>query len=237
MILVIADPSDAAALWLGRALAGRLAAPVRFVTPAQLVYSPRIAHRFDGAGNGFSFALPDGETLTGEGLSGVINRFVAIPSAHLAAAHPEDRAYAESELQAFLLGWLGSLDCPMFNAPSPECLAGPHFGEIQALHFAALAGLDVPLARLGTAAPGAIPPETGPAMRHFVLDGRLIGPILPAEDRDALLQFAQLWGARLLQIDSGEGLGRRRFHAATSLVDFPSGGQALLRAIAAVLER
>ena len=237
MILIIADPSDTGALWLRGALGRRVAGPVRLVTPAQLAYAPSIAHRLGGPGDGFRFALADGDVLTGERLTGVVNRMVGMPFAHLAHAHPDDRAYAEGELHAFLLGWLGSLDCPMLNEPSPDCLAGPLFGEIHARHFAALAGLGVGAARLDPANPSAPALATRPTMRHFVLEGRLIGPIVPAADRDSLLQFGRLWGARLMQIDSDEAGDRRRFHAASSLADFPSGGEALLRAVAEVLAR
>jgi hypothetical protein len=45
--------------------------------------------------------------------------------------HPDDRQYAAAEMQAFLLAWLDSLECPVLNRPSPSNLSGPGWSTSQ----------------------------------------------------------------------------------------------------------
>jgi hypothetical protein len=90
-----------------------------------------------------------------------------------------------------------------------------------------------------TLVPGATEPppaDYAPDDRiHFVLDGRLIGPVIPGTARDRLLAFAQLWGTRLLQIHSRKSGGTWHLVGATGSVDFRLGGRALLSALARLL--
>ena len=235
MILIIAAPEDVPALWLKTQLARRSAVPVRLVTPARLACSPSISHRLAGDDDEFFAALFGEEPVRGDSLTGVVNRFRELPAALFDNAVAEDRAYAASELLAFTLGWLASLPCPVINPPAPLSLAGSAPPPMVALNQAAVAGLAVPATRLSSASPA--PPAAAPApgtTSHCVLDGRLFGPILPSDDRDALLQFARLWGDRLVQIDTSPGTPRY-FRGASGFADFRHGGEALVQALARAL--
>lgn len=236
MILIIAEPADLGALWLRSQLARLLADPVEVVTPAQLVYAPSILHRLTSRCSNGDLRLSDGRTLRMSAVRGMINRMGAVPTAHLHAADAAERDYAASELHAFLLGWLASFDCPVLNPPSPESLAGPSHSRMSALHFAAIGGLGCRPISITTMAPQ--PLEQAPTQStvvHFVLDGQVIGPILPAAMRDAMVAFARLWGTRLVQIETVSVDGCNEFVRATSLVDFQAGGGTLVRAIARAL--
>ena len=235
MIVVLAEPADSGALWLRAQLDRHLAAPVEIVTPARLVYSRSILHRLTSSQTESRFELGDGTTLRTSEVRGIVNRLTAVPTAHLDGAAPAERDYAATELHAFLLGWMGSLDCPLLNPPAPENLAGPLHSPLSALHFAALSGLPCRCASVTADAPGPPPPAVaGRPVRHFVLDGQVIGPPLPAALRDAMIMFARLWGARLVQIETICQGGRHEFVSASSVVDFHAGGDALVRAIARV---
>jgi hypothetical protein len=236
VILIIAEPADLGALWLRSQLACRLAGPVEVVTPAKLVYAPSILQRLTSRCSDGDLRLSDGRTLRMPAVQGMINRIRAVPTAHLHAADDAERDYAASELHAFLLGWLASFDCAMLNPPAPESLAGPSHSRLSALHFAAISGLGCRRTNITTMAPQ--PLEQAPTERiavHFVLDGQVIGPLLPVAMRDAMVAFARLWGARLVQIETISDEGRNEFVRATSLVDFQAGGDTLVRAIARAL--
>jgi hypothetical protein len=234
VIVILAEPADSGALWLRAQLDRRLTAPVEIVTPAKLVYARSIVHRLASTQTESRFELGDGTTLRASELRGIVNRLAAVPTAHLAGAAAAERDYAATELHAFLLGWMASLECPLLNPPAPENLAGPSHSPLSALHFAALSGLPCPRTRVAADAPGPPAPATGRLVRHFVLDGQVIGSPLPAGLRDAMIMFARLWGARLVQIETACQDGRHEFVAASSVVDFPAGGDALVRAIVRV---
>lgn len=223
MILLIAEPGDMAALWLHAWLAKHGTAAVRIVTPAQLGYASSVAHYLGSPRDGIAFDLGPAGRLCSQDISGVVNRVMIAPQAHIERAPEADRLYASGELHAFMLGWLASLPCPMLNAPSPELLSGPHHSELATLHFAAIAGFEC----------DADPPSAPqPATTHFILDGQVIGPLLNSAARDSMILFARAWNARLVQIETRPGAGgRRHFLSATSMADFPRGGALLARAI------
>jgi hypothetical protein len=102
-------------------------------------------------------------------------------------------------------------------------------------HFAVLAGfVCAPVSLALDDALEPVPPAPG-ADAHVVLDGQVIGMLLPAPQRDAMIHFAQLWGGRMVQIETRMLGGARQFVAATSLVDFQRGGALLVRALSKVL--
>ncbi|OCP00659.1 MULTISPECIES: hypothetical protein [unclassified Ensifer] len=234
MLLVLANPDDREALWLRTALVSLVDMPVEVLTPTRLICARSITHRLPSTSGGFRFEFADGGVLLAGEVAGLVNRMTTMPTAHLEFAAPVDRAYAEAELHAFLLGWLGSLACPMLNPPAPESLAGAWHSEVAALHLATLAGLNCAVASVDADAPF-LPARTPAQMVHFVLDGKVIGPILPAGDRDALLQFGHLWGTRLLQVETARQGGKLTFVSASALPHYSLGGRALVRAMAEVL--
>lgn len=233
MILILAEAGDTGALWLQAALRQATGGPAALLTPARLVYARTIAQHMATDRGWSRFALGDGTTLDLDAVTGVVNRMTVAPSAHLARAGEVDRIYALAELHAFLLGWLAALRCPVINPPSPESLAGPWHSEVCALHFAATSGLACRPASVAADRP--MPPTATdePHASYVVLDDQVIGPLLPATTRDAMIQFARLWGARLVQIETAGDGGA--FLAASSLVDFPRAGPALVRALGRAL--
>lgn len=234
MILILAEADDSDALWLRAALAECVEKRVTVLTPTQLVCARSIVHRMSSDGGDFTFVFADGSSLGAGEVHGLVNRMSNLPTAHLAFAADGDRDYAAAELQAFLLGWLASLSCPMLNPPAPESLVGAWHNEVAALHLATIAGLRCRPA--GTGADGPLLPPSGAAnLRHFIIDGRVVGPILPAAERDVLEQFSHLWGARLLQVDTVIEEGRLTFVDASVLPRYPTGGRPLVRAMAQVL--
>ena len=235
MILIIAEPADLDALWLRSQLARRLTDPVEVVTPAKLVYAPSILHRLTSRYSDGDLRIEQQQHSRMSAVQGMINQIRAVPTAHLHDADAAERDYAASELHAFLLGWLASFDCPMLNPPG-QSLAGPSHSQLSALHFAAIGGLRCRRMNITTMAPQ--PLEQAPTESiavHFVLDGQVIGPLLPVAMRDAMVAFARLWGAQLVQIETISDDGCNEFIRATSLVDFQAGGDTLVRAIARVL--
>ncbi len=235
MILVLADRDDAAACWLTGALRPHLDAQVRLVTPIQLVCA-RGSQQLSSGGGEFRFDLTDGTKLDTASVCGVVNRMATVPTAHLAGADEVDRQYAAGELHAFHLGWMSSLDGPVLNSPSPESLCGPWHSPTSALHFASMAGLYCDAEQQDADTSVIEKPDAGD-MTHFVFDGQVIGPVVPSKLRDALLGFALLWGARLVQIETMSHPRGRRFLSASSLVDYRRGGAALVGALVRVLAR
>ena len=67
----------------------------------------------------------EGQVIATSEIRAVVTRMPAVGEVELGHLHQEDRSYAASEIQAFLLAWLSSLECPVLNRPSPSNLAGP----------------------------------------------------------------------------------------------------------------
>ncbi|KQU61645.1 hypothetical protein ASG67_00135 [Sphingomonas sp. Leaf339] len=240
MILIIARPDDVAALWLHAAIRAFVTVPVRLLTPAALVYTPSIVHRMATGSTDWRVSLRDDTSIGCTDVTGIVNRLTAAPNDHFARAGAGERAYAESELHAFLLGWLGSMNCPVLNPPAPEGLAGVWHDVVGAWQRATMAGFacdpvdlspDRPLPTLPQLRSSAIDEGT----THFVLDDQVIGPHLSRTDRDAMLHLARSWGTRLIQIDTRDDAGRPTFVTATSLPHYPMGGGLLVRAMARAL--
>lgn len=226
-LLIIAEPSDSAALWLNRVLGTMLPGQVRLLTPGQLFYAPRQTQRKSDSIDQIEFDLHNQQQVHSDRLRGVINRVLQLPDRHLSQVAQGDRDYATGEMHAFALGWLACLPCPVLNPPTPGSLCGAHHPELVAMHLAALAGLP-PLAdeeRLD--APEGVDD-------HIVLDSAILGADLPQHEAQAIQTLAQLWGARLLQVQTRLLKGQRFFHGATPLVNYPFGGTALAHAIVKV---
>ncbi|MEI9851358.1 MAG: hypothetical protein WDN24_11565 [Sphingomonas sp.] len=179
--------------------------------------------------------LADGTALRAAELSGAVNRVTAVPQAHLARAAPADRAYATGELHAFMLAGSPRSPARCSTRPRPKGWRGRAIPKMAARHFAVQVGFAC--APLALALDDALDPPPRPpgTDTHVVLDGRVIGAIVPTAAREAMLQFAQLWGGRMVQIETRRHGGARHFVAATSLVDFPRGGALLVRAMLKLL--
>lgn len=76
-------------------------------------------------------------------ITGVLTRMPCVSEQDLPHFMEADRAYAATEMTAFLLAWLSELDCPVLNRPTPGCLSGPAWRPEQWVHFAAHLGIPV----------------------------------------------------------------------------------------------
>lgn len=68
--------------------------------------------------------LPDGRTMAGEEVVGVVNRLFAPPPRSQAPVHAEDRGYVTQEWWAITVAWLGAFAGPVLNPASTSGLAG-----------------------------------------------------------------------------------------------------------------
>jgi len=93
-----------------------------------------------------------GEPLPVAEISGVFTRLPQVMPHELIRIVPADRAYVAAEMHAFLLAWLTSLQCPVVNCPSPQCLAGPAWGRERWVYEAAM--LDIPVVEVARASAG-----------------------------------------------------------------------------------
>lgn len=76
-------------------------------------------------------------------ITGVLTRLPWVFESELIHVAPNDRAYAASEMNAFLLALLDGLPCPLLNRPTSTCLSGPCWRNERWVHCAA--GLGIPV--------------------------------------------------------------------------------------------
>jgi len=102
-------------------------------------------------------AVIDGLLIANHDIRAVITRVPALDEAELMHVHQEDRKYAVAEMQAFLLAWLTSLECPVLNRPSPSNLGGPLWSVAQWVQRAHRLGVAArPLVQRAVYTPGAL---------------------------------------------------------------------------------
>ena len=61
------------------------------------------------------------------GIAGVLARLPGVSEDDLPHIAPDDRSYVAAEMNAFLLAWLTSLERPVLNRPTPQCLSGTYW--------------------------------------------------------------------------------------------------------------
>src|SRR5262245_50641677 len=86
-------------------------------------------------------AVINGQLISTREIDAVITRIPAVGEAELVHVHEDDRRYAAAEMQAFLLAWLMSLECPVLNRPTPSNLGGPSWSVAQWVRRARRLGL------------------------------------------------------------------------------------------------
>jgi hypothetical protein len=86
-------------------------------------------------------AYIQGQLFASRTIRAVITRMPAVSEAELAHVHEDDRRYAAAEIQAFLVAWLASLECPILNRPSPCNLCGPCWSVAEWVHRARRLGV------------------------------------------------------------------------------------------------
>jgi len=237
MLVILCHADDVAALWLHGALQRLGVGELELVAVEQVVFSRRIVHRLDGAGDTGAIQLTDSRVLRAEAITGLVNRVQFLPTHHFAAADAVDRAYATEELGAFMLAWLDGVAGRVINPPLPAALGGGAFPDVVIAHAAATAGLPTrPWRRADTVTPDDPGPAGSPTHGVVVLDGRIFGPLIPRHLQDGCRRLATLLGVPLLQVflhhsrDTGW-----RFVGATVFADFRIGGKPLAAAMARTL--
>lgn len=206
MILIVAAAADAAAATLAQAWHR---SDARCLRPADLSM-PGWRH-FVAADGARGTAVVAGSVVPESEITGVLTRTTWISPYELPVIAEADRDYAATEMAAFLLSWLSSLDCPVVNRPTPGCLAGPPWRAPQWMAAAAMAGLKVPgLRRMHE--------PRGDTVRLTVVGTNCFGVAAP-ELHAAALRLAALATTELLGVDFEGDQADAAFLGATA---FPS---------------
>jgi hypothetical protein len=110
-------------------------------------------------------------------ITGVLTRLSWVFEHELIQVAPNDRAYAASEMNAFLLALLDGLACPLLNRPTTTCLSGPCWRKERWVHFAARLGIPVCPVRREARLSDALSPEEpqSPSKSVTVVGDRCFG--------------------------------------------------------------
>jgi hypothetical protein len=192
VLIVLANRQDEAALALA----------ARWQSYSTCVLTPE-----DLSAPGWRYEVPssiDSRLMVGRreiaqaGIKGVLTRMPCVSEQDLEHFVPADRAYAASEMTAFLLAWLSGLDCAVLNRPTPGCLSGPCWRPEQWVRFAA--HLNVPVVPIHRHAPQNTPDSPDSSAAEVVVIGdRCVGAVHPVlADRARLL--AKAAGVELLLV-------------------------------------
>jgi hypothetical protein len=123
-------------------------------------------------------------------VDGVVTRLLGIGPWDLRRMHPDDRAYAAAELDAFLLAWLDACPAPVLNRPSPGTLNGPGWSSFAWSISAHHAGLRTEPA-----------PDVEPAAVITVVGDRVLGGDgVDAGAVEAVYRLARAAGTTLLEV-------------------------------------
>jgi hypothetical protein len=193
VIVVVAAPSDATA----RALVARWEEHgARLLTVADLTAPGWRVYTEDPER---SRAVVGGEVVATEDIAGVVMRLPAITAQDVPVLAAEDRAYAATEMTAFLLYWLSSLSCPVLNRPSAPGLCGPAWRSEQWAMTAARLGLDaevrrrrVPAFERDAPAPSSPTPAPPAQPPSDVVEVAVVGDRCPGTDDEELARQARL---------------------------------------------
>lgn len=205
MILVIAGAADAAA----SELASTWRAEVRCIRPGDLS-APGWRH-YVGVPDRHGVIPGSAEPFPDADITGVLTRTPWISPYELPQIREVDREYAATEMAAFLLSWLFSLECPVVNRPMPGCLGGPPWQAPQWVAASAAAGLKISRTGRSRAA-------TPSGATLTVVGTQCFGDAAP-ELQAASLRLAALAQVELLGIQYDDSDGDAGFVSATA---FPS---------------
>jgi hypothetical protein len=153
-------------------------------------------------------AVVEGKVVAPDAITGVLTRIPAIAPRELPMLAEDDRAYAATEMTAFLVHWLSGLRCPVLNRPSPPSLCGPSWRSEQWTLVGARLGLAVEARVRRTPAfdrDARTPAEGGAAdaaeLVHVTVVGeRCIGADAAPEPARAARLLAQAAAVRMLAV-------------------------------------
>lgn len=137
MLVIVAGSRDEKSRELAERWASRDAA---VLTPRDLSMA---GWRYSPGSIGRSVAMIGGRAVAAREITGVLTRLPHVPEWEPTWIHREDRAYVAAEMTAFLRSWLSSLECPVLNPPTTNCLSGPGWQQEHVAYTAA--GLGIPV--------------------------------------------------------------------------------------------
>lgn len=138
MIIVVASRHDTAA----RRLATRWAAHGATLLTTEDLAAPGWRWSF-GEGVSSGTVGLDSVSVSDHQITGVVTRLPHVFEHELPFIADADRGYVAQEMNAFLLGWLTSLSCPVLNRPTPISLLGVGWRPQQWRLAARRAGFEV----------------------------------------------------------------------------------------------
>lgn len=245
MWLVLCTSTDLPALWAAQGLQTRGLEPLVVIHPEMLTHAVVWDYRAGAGGAAIEIQLTDGRTIQSRMIRGVLNRFCSAPFEPLRCIRPDDRAYATQEFTAFYLSWLCALPPPLINRPTPQGLCGQWRHLSDWTWLAAHAGL--PTSRYTQTSrdveserdwQGRRVPPDAPVQTLIVIGDQMVGSSAPSTILAGCRRFAQLAGTALLGVDFSDGPGGLwTFAGATPCPDLRQGGEALLDALATILQR
>lgn len=137
MLIILAKREDETAAWLAHRWRSHDAV---LVSPADLSTSGWSLHL---ASPGESKVRIGTNDVRNEEIDGVVTRIPCVGVDDLHHIIPSDRQYVASEMTAFLLAWLSSLECPVLNRPTPNSLGGPGWRPEEWTRLASRLGIRV----------------------------------------------------------------------------------------------
>ena len=153
-----------------------------------------------------STAVIAGRVVPISSIRAVLTRRASIYSAELTQVSPEDREYVAAEMNAFLLAWLGELECPVLNRPTPGCLSGANWSSAQWVHQAARLG--IPVRPYRAFVPGRVDgPSDVPAIEVTVVGDRCFGAP-DAEVASRARALARAAGVQLVSVQFADARER-----------------------------
>jgi hypothetical protein len=163
-----------------------------------------------------SRAVVDGKVVAERDIRGVLIRRPWIMEAELTHISAADREYVAAEMNAFLVSWLSSLECPVLNRPKGVCLCGPNWSPAQWVHAAAAAGIAVKPARAKAGTSGAKGPGSQ-SVTEVVVVGELCFGAANGTQAEAAKRLAQISRTPFLAVRFASAKGSQLFLSATAM--------------------
>jgi hypothetical protein len=237
MWLVISEPNDDSGIWAYQKLKKIGLEPIELVTPEELSYLRGCEYEITSNGSRFEFDLYSRKKIKSESIRGILNRLLYVHTTHF--INSEDAGYASEELNAFFIGWLGSLEVPILNKPLPYNFAGRDRHIAGWRYLAAKSGLRT--LKFNSAEeyiPNLIPGTNGYEMTAIILDDTVVDveSALPSEIKQGCIKLGSLSETRLLQVFFSSMDKELLFSHATPFPELALGGNTIVDKIKDVLK-
>lgn len=217
MIVIVARRGDESA----RSLAARWSAHgTLLLSPPDLSIS---GWQYNPLATEASAAVISRRSIGSSEITGVLTRLSWVFEHELIHLAPNDRAYAASEMNAFLLALLDGLACPLLNRPTATCLSGPCWRRERWVHFAAGLGIPVcPVRREARPSDALSPEEPQPPSKSVTVVGDRCFGETDETIANCARQLASAAGVDLLRVHFREVDGESRLLGADLCPDISS---------------